>query len=91
MLEAVFIIASFAASNVFVTGPSIIDELRLHLADAAMDTYTYEPVLGVSSHCDERNNIIRYEYDEMRRLQLTRDINNNIISMSNHTVNGTDH
>lgn len=67
-----------------------IDELRLLPADASMDTYTYEPLLGVSSHCDERNNILYYEYDAQGRPTVVRDINGNILSLTKHVNQGND-
>jgi len=73
------------------TGTTYLDEIRFHPIDAAMDTYTYEPLLGVSSHCDERNNITYFEYDAMGRPTITRDINGNIISLTKHIVQGTDY
>jgi hypothetical protein len=67
-----------------------IDELHLHPANAVMNTYTYEPLLGLSSHTDERNNINYYEYDSQGRFSIQRDINGNILSLKKHTLQGTD-
>lgn len=57
-----------------------IDELRLHPARATMTTYTYEPLFGISSVCDSRNNILYTEYDAQGRPAIVRDINRAIIS-----------
>jgi hypothetical protein len=68
-----------------------VDELRLYPAEAAMTTRTYDPLLGVNSTCNERNDIVYYEYDAMGRLKLTRDIEHNIISLTKQTVQGGDY
>jgi RHS repeat-associated protein len=61
------------------TGSSYIDELRLHPADAQMQTFSYDDskllllsVAGVTSVP------IHYEYDNMHRVQAVRDLDRNI-------------
>jgi YD repeat-containing protein len=44
-----------------------------------MTTYTYEPLVGMTSQCDARNTITYYEYDALGRLTLVRDQDGNII------------
>ncbi len=76
--------------NISTAGADIrIDELRLHPADATMTTTTYEPMFGPSSMCDARNNIIYTEYDAMGRATTTRDINGNILSLTQTVIGGT--
>ena len=89
---ATAIIVGNGASHVNITpsGASYIDELRMFPLEASMDTYTYEPLIGVSSHCDERNNITYYEYDAMGRPTITRDTKGNIISLTKNVVQGSD-
>jgi len=58
---------------------SIIDELRLYPANAQMKTYTYQPLIGLTSQCDVNNRITYYEYDGIGRLILIRDLDKNII------------
>lgn len=57
----------------------LVDEVRWYPQFAAMTTYTYEPQIGMTSKCDERNQVTYYEYDELRRLKLIRDHDGNII------------
>lgn len=45
-----------------------IDELRLYPVDAQMTTYTYDPLVGVSSITDPNNRSLHYEYDDFGRL-----------------------
>ncbi len=71
-------------------GTAKLDELRVYPANASMETFTYEPLFGVSSHCDDRNNITYFEYDAMGTQTVTRDINGNIISLTKETKQSTD-
>lgn len=67
-----------------------IDEARLYPSDATMTSTTYEPLFGVSSTCDERNNITYTEYDKLGRAVILRDMNGYIrtkIETKNQTTN----
>jgi hypothetical protein len=57
----------------------VIDELRLYPALAQMTTYTYNPLIGITSQCDANNRITYYEYDGFNRLSLLRDADRNIL------------
>jgi YD repeat-containing protein len=50
-----------------------LDELRLHPIDAGMTTYTYDPLVGLTSKTDARNYTLHYEYDYQGRLKAIRD------------------
>ncbi len=58
---------------VTISGTGTIDELRLYPAGALMKTYTYEPLLGMSSQCEVNNRLSYYEYDYLSRLHLVKD------------------
>lgn len=58
---------------------AVIDELRLYPIDAQMKTYTYNPLIGMTSSCDVSNTITYYEYDAFNRLKFIRDRDRNII------------
>lgn len=62
-----------------INGGGLIDELRWYPADARMSTYTYDPLIGKTSECDENNHIIYYNYDDLGRLQLVKDEKGNIV------------
>ncbi|HEV2481497.1 MAG TPA: DUF5977 domain-containing protein [Puia sp.] len=56
-----------------------IDELRLYPQGAQMRTYTYEPLVGITSECDISNKITYYLYDGLERLWLVEDQDRNIL------------
>lgn len=45
-----------------------LNALRNALPDAMVDTYTYKPLVGVTSHTDASGLEIQYEYDSSERL-----------------------
>lgn len=49
------------------------------LAGAMVTTYTYQPLVGVTSTTDPRGQTTYYEYDGYGRLTTIRDMNNNIV------------
>jgi YD repeat-containing protein len=57
----------------------LIDELRLYPADAKVTTYTYAPLVGVTSVYSYNNTVVYYEYDGLGRLKHIRDQDNNIL------------
>jgi len=67
-------------NSVMIAGTDIwIDELRLHPADAHMVTFTHEPLLGITSMTDRRNQTTYFDYDAWGRLGAVRDDDGNIL------------
>ncbi len=66
-------------ATVTINGTVVIDELRLYPATAQMITYTYNPLIGMTSQTgiDGRTNY--YEYDGLNRLSIIRDHVKNIV------------
>ena len=69
------------ASSITLYGGALcnIDELRLYPSTAQMNTYTYTPLIGLSSKSDINGRTSYYEYDAFGRLKLIRDLNGNIL------------
>lgn len=58
-----------------------LDEVRIFPIDAQMVTFTYEPMQGMTSQCDVRNQVTYYEYDALNRLKLIRDEDGRILKL----------
>jgi len=77
-------------TSVSITGTGNIDELRLYPASAQMITYTYTPLVGVSTKCDAGNRAMYYQYDAFGRLKVVLDQDRNIIkTIQYHTIGET--
>src|SRR6185437_6542719 len=66
-------------TSLTVSGTGDIDELRLYPSTAQMTTYTYTPLLGMTSQCDVDNRVSYYTYDGLGRLKYVRDQDGNIL------------
>lgn len=55
------------------------DDLRIQPSDASMSTYTYEPLVGMTSAIDANGKTVLYEYDIFQRLMTIKDQNGNIV------------
>lgn len=68
-----------STTSISLSGSGYIDELRLYPVDAQMTTYTYQPLIGVTSQCSPDNKIQYYDYDGLGRLQDVKNEDGNII------------
>lgn len=69
---------------------SLIDEVRLYPIGAKMTTYTYEPLIGVTSVTDANNVTTYYKYDAFGRLELVKDSDKNIVRQYKYHYKGED-
>ncbi|HMH20168.1 MAG TPA: hypothetical protein VK563_00260 [Puia sp.] len=67
------------SSTLIISGTGSIDEVRLYPSDAQMTTYTYSPLLGMTSQCDADNRVSYYSYDGLGRLRVIKDQDGNIL------------
>jgi YD repeat-containing protein len=71
-----------------VSGSGDIDELRLYPSTAQMTTFTYSPLVGVTSQCDVNNRVSYYSYDGFGRLLVVKDQDGNIIKTYQYHYKG---
>jgi len=56
-----------------------LNTLRTSLPNAQVTTFTYDPLVGVTSITDPRRQTIYYEYDEFNRLKFIKDTDGNLL------------
>lgn len=71
-------------ATVTISGSGNIDELRLYPLSAQMTTYTYAPLIGMSSSADAKGEITYYEYDAFQRLMNIKDKDGNIVKHTDY-------
>lgn len=69
-------------------GPGLVDELRFYPVGAQMTTYTYDPLVGMTSQCDLNNRVTYYSYDALGRLNVVRDQDGNIVKTYQYHYKG---
>ncbi|TDQ12033.1 hypothetical protein [Pedobacter metabolipauper] len=55
------------------------DDLSIYPADALLSSYTYEPLVGMTSQTDSKGMTTYYVYDSLQRLKYIKDQKGNII------------
>lgn len=68
-----------SGGTITLSGTGTIDEVRLYPETAQMISYTFEPLIGMTSQCDANNRITYYEYDAAKRLSAIRDQDKNLV------------
>jgi len=71
-------------TSVTLSGSVAVDDVRLHPVEASMDSYTYDPLVGMTSHTDVSGAVFYYEYDDFGRLRSVRDLNGHLTEDYNY-------
>jgi YD repeat-containing protein len=58
-----------------------LNKLRLNLPNILVATYTYSPLIGLTSETDVMGNTTYYEYDGLGRLKVIKDRDNRIVKL----------
>jgi hypothetical protein len=62
-----------------------LDDLRISFPDAMVTTYTYDPLIGITSITNPRAETIYYHYDEFNKLKFIKDKDGNILSENQYS------
>ncbi|HTH56432.1 MAG TPA: RHS repeat domain-containing protein [Cyclobacteriaceae bacterium] len=66
-------------SNFMTPESTNIDEFRVFPASAKMTTYTYDPLVGITTATDPNGQTVYYQYDDLNRLKSVKDFNGNVV------------
>ncbi|MEW7289112.1 hypothetical protein [Aquimarina sp. 2304DJ70-9] len=61
-----------------------LDELRTAFPLAMITTYTYDPLIGMTSETDPKGDTTYYEYDEYNRLKAVKNSDGNILTKNDY-------
>ncbi|MGI4733613.1 MAG: RHS repeat domain-containing protein [Janthinobacterium lividum] len=79
----------YTGSSQALTGGDAYDEVSICPQDAQLTTYTYDPLVGMTSQTDPAGRTTTYEYDNLGRLLRTRDEQGRILSQQQYHYAGT--
>ena len=65
-------------STITLAGSGLIDEVRIYPAGSLLETFTYDPLIGLTSKTDSNGQSDFFEYDPLGRLKVVRDSKRNI-------------
>jgi YD repeat-containing protein len=79
------------AIAVTITGSGEIDDVKLYPSTAQMTTYTYSPLIGITTITDPNNITVYYTYDALNRLATIKDSDGNVMkNYAYHYINGNE-
>jgi YD repeat-containing protein len=61
-----------------------LEVLRTYFSNAQVTTYTYDPLIGVTSSTDPRGQTVYYEYDAFNRLEKVKDQDGRILTKNEY-------
>jgi hypothetical protein len=77
----------YTGSSYVLSGGDAYDDVRINPRDAMMTTYTYDPLIGMTSSTDTNGVTTYYEYDSMARLMNIKDKDGAIIKHIDYNYN----
>ena len=78
----------YTGSSLTLTGGDAYDDVRIYPSDAQLTTFTYNPLVGMTSQTDPAGRTTTYEYDGLGRLLRTRDEQGRILSQQQYHYAG---
>ncbi|MBB6240540.1 YD repeat-containing protein [Pedobacter sp. AK013] len=78
-----YIEAAYQGATVLNQGDAI-DDIRIFPLDAQVTTFTYKPLIGMTSSTDAKGMTTYYEYDAFQRLKAIKDQNGNILKQTDY-------
>jgi hypothetical protein len=70
--------AAYTGSGMVLNSGTAIDDVRIYPSDAQVKSYTYDPVLGMTSAIDASGYMKLYDYDNFGRLKRIRNEKGNV-------------
>lgn len=67
---------------------SLIDNLRFMHPEYMITTFTYDPLIGVTTVTDSRGYVLQYEYDVLNRLERVKDAQDNVVADYKYNYKG---
>ncbi|MCW3109997.1 MAG: repeat protein [Segetibacter sp.] len=64
-----------------------IDDVRFYPQNAQLTSYTYDPLVGITSESDINNRVTFFEYDNISRLLHVRDNDNHLLKKYDYVYN----
>ena len=86
LLQTSAVTVSNGSYTINVTGK--VDDIRFYPSSAQMTTYTYDPLVGMTSSTDAKGETTYYEYDGLQRLMNSRDKDGNIVKHMDYHYQG---
>ncbi|WP_143822314.1 RHS repeat domain-containing protein [Mucilaginibacter pedocola] len=82
---------AYTGSSFTLTGADTgggYDDIRIYPSDAQMSTFTYDPLVGMTSQTDAKGQTTYFEYDGFQRLADTKDQDGNIVKHMDYHYQG---
>jgi YD repeat-containing protein len=79
---------AYTSTSFTLTGGAAYDDIRIYPSDAMMTTYTFNPLVGLTSSTDAKGQTSYFEYDSFQRLVNVKDQYGNVIKHMTYHYQG---